>query len=102
MAVAVGIDLGTTNTVAAAVRNEVVATVGDSEGERIFPSVVSFHPSGSVLVGRAALDRRLIDAPNTIYSVKRLIGQPWTSPAVQEARGQLPFELREGPKGGTV
>jgi len=102
MAVAVGIDLGTTNTVVAAVRDEVVTTLSDSDGERIFPSVVSFHPSGSVLVGRAALDRRLIDAPNTIYSVKRLIGRPWDSPEVQQARAQLPFELREGPKSGTV
>src|SRR5580658_4010656 len=102
MAVAVGIDLGTTNTVVAAVRDEVVTTLSDSDGERIFPSVVSFHPSGSVLVGRAALDRRLIDAPNTIYSVKRLIGRAWTSASVDQARSRLPFELREGPAGGTV
>jgi molecular chaperone DnaK (HSP70) len=55
MATAVGIDLGTTNTVVAAVRDEVVTTLSDSRKERIFPSVVSFHPSGSVLVGRNAL-----------------------------------------------
>jgi molecular chaperone DnaK len=102
MATAVGIDLGTTNTVVAAVRDEVVTTLADSRRERIFPSVVSFHPSGSVLVGRNALERRLIDAPNTIYSIKRLIGRPWDSPEVQQARKQLPFELREGPKAGTV
>ncbi len=102
MATAVGIDLGTTNTVVAAVRDELVSTLSHSSGERIFPSVVSFHPSGSVLVGRGALDRRLIDAPNTIYSVKRLIGRPWASPEVQQARTQLPFELREGPKAGTI
>jgi molecular chaperone DnaK len=102
MATAVGIDLGTTNTVVAAVRDEVVTTLSDSRKERIFPSVVSFHPSGSVLVGRKALDRRLIDASNTIYSVKRLIGRPWDSPEVQLARTQLPFDLREGPKSGTV
>jgi molecular chaperone DnaK len=102
MATAVGIDLGTTNTVVAAVRDEVVTTLADSRRERIFPSVVSFHPSGSVLVGRNALERRLIDAPNTIYSIKRLIGRPWDSQEVQQARKQLPFELREGPKAGTV
>ncbi len=102
MATAVGIDLGTTNTVVAAVRDEVVTTLSDSRKERIFPSVVSFHPSGSVLVGRKALERRLIDASNTIYSVKRLIGRPWDSPEVQQVRTQLPFDLREGPKGGTV
>jgi molecular chaperone DnaK len=102
MATAVGIDLGTTNTVVAAVRDEVVTTLADSRRERIFPSVVSFHPSGSVLVGRNAIERRLIDAPNTIYSIKRLIGRPWDSQEVQQARKQLPFELREGPKAGTV
>jgi molecular chaperone DnaK len=102
MAVAVGIDLGTTNTVVAAVRNGIAGTIVDPEGLRLIPSVVSFLPSGSVAVGRAALDRRLIDAPSTIYSVKRLIGRAWGSPSVEQARGKLPFELREGPAGGTV
>jgi molecular chaperone DnaK len=102
MAVPVGIDLGTSNTVVAAVVRGVVTTLGDSEGQCILPSVVSMHPNGSVLVGRAAVDRRLIDAPNTIYSVKRLIGRPWDSPEVQQARARLPFELREGPKASTL
>ena len=102
MAFAVGIDLGTTNTVIAVVREGVAATLHDPEQGRLLPSVVSFHPSGSVLVGDRALDRRLIDAPNTIYSIKRLIGRPWDSPEVREAREKLPFELREGQKGGTL
>jgi molecular chaperone DnaK len=102
MAIAVGIDLGTTNTVVAAVRNGVVATVPDPDGVRLIPSVVSFHPSGSVIVGRGALERRLLDAPSTIYSVKRLIGRAWGSPSVEQARSRLPFELREGPGGGTM
>jgi molecular chaperone DnaK len=102
MAAVVGIDLGTTNTVVAAVRDGVAGTIPDPEGSRLIPSVVSFHPSGSVIVGRAALERRLIDASSTIYSVKRLIGRAWGSPLVEQARGKLPFELREGPAGGTV
>src|SRR5260370_35111163 len=102
MAAAVGIDLGTTNTVVATVRDGVAQTLCDPQGQRLIPSVVSFHPSGSVLVGHAALDRRLIDAPNTVYSVKRLIGRPWSSDEVQRARANLPFELQEGPKGGTL
>ncbi|HEX8796213.1 MAG TPA: Hsp70 family protein [Polyangiaceae bacterium] len=96
MAVAVGIDLGTTNTVVGVVRDGVAAAIGDPDGYRLIPSVVSFHPSGQTLVGRPALDRRLVDAPSTIYSVKRLIGRPWGSPEVEAARGKLPFELREG------
>lgn len=102
MAVAVGIDLGTTNTVVAAVRDGVARTIPDPEGSRLIPSVVSFLPSGSVAVGKAALERRLVDARSTIYSVKRLIGRAWGSPSVEQARGKLPFELREGPAGGTV
>jgi molecular chaperone DnaK len=102
MAFAVGIDLGTTNTVVAAVRGGTAGTVPDPQGVRLIPSVVSFHPSGSVLVGRGAVERRLIDPASTVYSVKRLIGRAWTSPEVAQSRGKLPFELREGPQGGTV
>ncbi|MGD0529936.1 MAG: Hsp70 family protein, partial [Polyangiaceae bacterium] len=102
MAVAVGIDLGTTNTVVAAVREGVAGTIADAEGQRLIPSIVSFMPNGSVAVGRSAVDRRLIDAKNTVYSVKRLIGRPWGSPSVEQARGKLPFDLREGPNGATV
>ncbi len=102
MALAVGIDLGTTNTVIAAVRNGVAATIPGPQGRRLIPSIVSFLPSGARLVGPAGTERRLMDPANTIYSVKRLIGRAWESPEVQQARPKLPFELREGPKGGTV
>jgi molecular chaperone DnaK len=102
MAFAVGVDLGTTNTVVGAVKNGVVATVTDANGSRLIPSAVSFHPSGSVLVGYGALERRLMDGANTVSSVKRLIGRPWSSPEVQAARSKLPFALKEGPGGSTT
>ncbi|RYG73544.1 molecular chaperone DnaK, partial [bacterium] len=102
MSAAIGIDLGTTNTVAGAVRDGTATTLSDDQGRRLIPSVVSFHPSGKVLVGNGAKDRRIIDAPSTIFSVKRLIGRAWTSPEVQEAKRRFPFEMREGPKGGTA
>ena len=102
MAFAVGIDLGTTNSVVGVVKDGVVATIADPGGSRLIPSVVSFHPSGNVLVGQGALERRLNDASNTIYSVKRLIGRPWGSAEVEQARGKLPFELREGPNGAIL
>jgi len=101
MSAAIGIDLGTTNTVAAAVRDGTATTLADDAGRRLIPSVVSFHPSGKVLVGQSARERRIIDAPSTVYSVKRLIGRAWTSEEVQEARKRFPFEMREGPKQGT-
>ena len=102
MALAVGIDLGTTNTVVGIVRDGVASTIADPQGYRLLPSVVSFHPSGSTLVGRPALERRLADAQNTVYSVKRLMGLPWESPEVRASCAKLPFILQEGANGGAV
>ncbi len=93
----VGIDLGTTNTVVAAVRDGQAIALADAEGHRLLPSVVSFHPNGGVLVGREAKGRRQIDARNTVYSVKRLIGRSWSSPELAAARGRFAFDMREGP-----
>ena len=93
----VGIDLGTTNTVAACVRAGRVHVLADDEGHRLLPSVVSFHPSGDVLVGYGAKERRLVDAKNTIASVKRLIGRSWQSPDLARARQRFAFEMKEGP-----
>jgi molecular chaperone DnaK len=102
MAIAVGIDLGTTNTVIAAVNDGVASSIPGPTGGRLIPSVVSFPASGGTLVGESAQGRRLLDPANTIYSVKRLIGRVWASSEVQEARAKLPFELRAGPGGSTV
>src|SRR5687767_13118933 len=96
-----GIDLGTTNSVVAVVEDDRVRVLTDSTGHRLVPSVVSFHPSGDILVGDLARERRLIDARNTVYSVKRLIGRPFDSPEVKRAKERFAFELREDPQGGT-
>jgi len=93
----VGIDLGTTNTVVACVRGGKVHVLADEQGQRLLPSVVSFHPNGQVLVGSAARARRIIDPRNTIYSHKRLIGRSWGSPEIARAKQRCTFELREGP-----
>lgn len=102
MGAVVGIDLGTTNTVVAVVKDGQAAALADDGGERLLPSVVSFHPSGNVLVGRAAKERRMVDASNTIYSIKRLIGRSWDSEEVRRARERFPFEMREGPGQATL
>jgi molecular chaperone DnaK len=99
---AIGIDLGTTNTVVAAVRDGRAVTLKDEQGRSLLPSIVSFHPSGNVIVGEAAKERRVIDAKNTISSVKRLIGRGWQSKEVQEAAARAPFVLKEGDKDTTV
>jgi molecular chaperone DnaK len=101
MGIAVGIDLGTTNTVVAAVRDGVATTLADVDGNKLIPSVVAFHPNGTVQVGWPALERRIIDPENTVYSVKRLIGRSFQSPEVQSQKQRFPFKVVEGPKSAT-
>jgi molecular chaperone DnaK len=97
-----GIDLGTTNSAVAVAIDGKVQVLPDAEGNKLFPSVVSFHPSGDVLAGYPARERRLVDASNTIYSVKRLIGRPFQSEEVKRATERLPFAFEEGPTGGAL
>ena len=98
----IGIDLGTTNSVVAVADQRGARVLADSDGVTLTPSVVSFHPSGDVLVGAPAKERRLLDAKNTIYSVKRLIGRPFSSYEVKHAQERFAFELSEGPSGGVL
>jgi molecular chaperone DnaK len=98
----VGIDLGTTNTVVASVRGGRVQTLPDEQGRRLLPSVVSFHPSGEILVGHPAKERRSVDAKNTVASVKRLIGRAWNSEELKRSRQRFAFELKEGPGQGAL
>ena len=91
-----GIDLGTTNSVAAIADADGVRVLRDVDGDPLVPSVVSFHPNGKVLAGKRAQQRREIDAVNTVYSVKRLIGRPFRSPEVKRAQERFAFELVEG------
>ena len=98
----IGIDLGTTNSVVAIADPKGARVLADADGTKLIPSVVSFHPSGDVLVGTAAKERRLLDAANTVSSVKRLIGRPFASFEVKQARARFSFELSEGPSGGVL
>jgi len=98
----IGIDLGTTNSVVAVADQPGGRVLAADDGTKLIPSVVSFHPSGDVLVGASAKERRLLDAQNTVYSVKRLIGRPYTSYEVKQAQERFAFELSEGPSGGVL
>ena len=71
----VGIDLGTTNSLAATVRNGRPEVFRDATGIALVPSCLSFHPDGTVLVGTAAKERALLDPSHTVFSVKRLMGR---------------------------
>ncbi|MBX3273290.1 MAG: Hsp70 family protein, partial [Sandaracinaceae bacterium] len=97
-----GIDLGTTNSVVCVADGGELRVLPDEEGRLLIPSVVSFHPGGDILVGHAARERRLLDARNTIYSIKRLIGRPFLSPEVKRAQQRFPFRLCEGPTQGVL
>ncbi len=94
---AVGIDLGTTNSVIAYIKAGQVVIIPDEEHHLLHPSVVAFKPSGARLCGLKARLRRVVDPDNTIFSAKRLIGQPFSSRAVQRAVAQLPFTVEAGP-----
>jgi molecular chaperone DnaK len=71
----VGIDLGTTNSLAAYMQDGRPVVVRDSTGVSLVPSCLSFHADGTVLVGTAARERALADPEHTIFSVKRLMGR---------------------------
>ncbi|KAB2900331.1 MAG: Hsp70 family protein, partial [Kofleriaceae bacterium] len=93
----VGIDLGTTNSVVAVCdASGQPRVLTDQRGTKIHPSVVSFHPNGSVIVGVDAKQRRVIDPRNTVYSAKRLIGRLWKSKEIQAAIGRMPYTIKEG------
>jgi len=72
---AVGIDLGTTNSLVATVRNGVPLCVQDEEGKVLLPSIVHYLPDGQIIVGRKALATQAVDPRNTIVSVKRFMGR---------------------------
>ncbi|MBP8805514.1 MAG: Hsp70 family protein [Kofleriaceae bacterium] len=96
MALAVGIDLGTTNSVVAVATPTGVEFALGAAGERIHPSVVSFPPDGGIAIGVDAKNLRADYPTTTIYSAKRLIGQNVRSPLVQLALTGLPFTVEEG------
>jgi molecular chaperone DnaK len=97
----VGIDLGTTNSVAA-INGTVLQHASGTETSTVLPSVVAFPPSGAVLVGATAKKRRAIDPKHTLYSAKRLIGQRWLSAATSRFRKNYPFDLIETSIGGVA
>ncbi|MEM9863661.1 MAG: Hsp70 family protein [Myxococcota bacterium] len=97
-----GIDLGTTNSVVALADQRGVHVLPGSDGQPLIPSTVTFHPDGRVLVGASARQRRLIDATNTIYSVKRLIGRPFDCEEVRRAQSRFAFPFVASDTGGVL
>ena len=96
MGLAIGIDLGTTNSVAGVATPEGVKLAVDENGNTIHASVLSFPIEGGLLVGNEARVRKATDPTQTIYSAKRLIGQNVRSPLVQLAMASLAYQVEEG------
>ena len=78
MARAVGIDLGTTNSVVSVLEGGEPVVIANAEGSRTTPSVVAFAKSGEVLVGQSAKNQAVTNVDRTIRSVKRHMGEDWT------------------------
>jgi molecular chaperone DnaK len=78
MARAVGIDLGTTNSVVAVLEGGEPTVIANSEGSRTTPSVVAFAKNGEVLVGQPAKNQAVTNTDRTIRSVKRHMGTDWS------------------------
>ncbi|HYR44026.1 MAG TPA: molecular chaperone DnaK [Terriglobia bacterium] len=95
MAKAVGIDLGTTNSVVAVMEGGKPTVIVNAEGSRLTPSVVAFTRTGERLVGQLAKRQAVLNAENTIYSAKRFIGRRY--PEVQEELKNVPFKVVAGP-----
>jgi molecular chaperone DnaK len=91
MARAVGIDLGTTNSVIAAWEGGQASVIPNAEGSRTTPSVVAFTDSGERLVGQLARRQAILNPKGTIYSVKRFMGRRFDE--VQEEAKQVTYDV---------
>jgi molecular chaperone DnaK len=97
MAVAVGIDLGTTNSVIAAMEAGKPTVLPNAEGARTTPSVVAFTDQGERLVGQLARRQAILNPKGTIYSAKRFIGRRYDE--VTSELSAVSFDVVPGPGG---
>ena len=97
MARAVGIDLGTTNSVIAVMEGGLPTVVPNAEGNRTTPSVVAFLESGERLVGQMARRQAILNPKGTIYSAKRFIGRKYDE--VSNELNAVSFDVVAGPDG---
>src|ERR1700704_3828793 len=97
MATAVGIDLGTTNSVIAATEAGKPTVIPNAEGSRTTPSVVAFTPQGERLVGQLARRQAILNPKGTIYSAKRFIGRHYDE--VKDEAKAVAFDVVPGPNG---
>jgi molecular chaperone DnaK len=89
----IGIDLGTTNSVAAVMQGGEPAVIPSAEGERLVPSVVAVNKNHERLVGRVARNQAIINAHDTVFSIKRFMGRKSDDSEVERTRKRVPYEV---------
>ena len=95
-----GIDLGTTNSVAAVIEAGEPDVVENAEGARLTPSVVALNTrTGERYVGQVAKRQAVTNPENTLFSVKRLMGRRFDDPEVQGATAKLPYQVVQAANG---
>ena len=100
MAKVLGIDLGTTNSVASVVEAGEPVVVENAEGNRVTPSVVAVNPRSSErYVGQMAKRQAVTNPQNTVFSVKRLMGRKYDDSETQKAAGSLPYKIVKASNG---
>ncbi len=99
MGKAVGIDLGTTNSVVSVVQAGETVVIPNQEGTRTTPSVVAITDKGERLVGQIAKRQSITNPENTIFSIKRLMGRKYNTAEVEHARKRLPYKIVEATNG---
>ena len=97
--VILGIDLGTTNTCVAYVRNKVPRMVPSDKGSLTIPSVVALDPKGGVIIGNPAKDQMILNPKDSIWGAKRLIGRKFNSRVVQDIKTYFSYDIVEGREG---
>jgi molecular chaperone DnaK len=97
MAKIIGIDLGTTNSVAAVMQGGEPVVIPSAEGERLVPSVVAVNKNHERLVGRVARNQAITNPQNTIFSIKRFMGRKVDDPEVERTKKRVPYIVTEAP-----
>jgi molecular chaperone DnaK len=95
----IGIDLGTTNSCAAVVKDGKPFVIPSREGYNTIPSIVAINEKGKVIVGHPAKGQLLINPHNTVYGAKRLVGRQFSSTVVSDLMGRFPYQIVAGPRG---
>jgi molecular chaperone DnaK len=95
----IGIDLGTTNSVAAVMMGGEPVVIPSAEGERLVPSVVAYNKNHERVVGRTARNQAIVNPENTIFSIKRFMGRKFEDEGVQRTLTRVPYKVTKAPNG---